>query len=56
MSREFGERIDVRDFPEELGADDRPRKREQHWPKRDRRSETMTPTLRRDSLLVKKLE
>lgn len=25
MSCELGKRIDVRDFPEELGADDRPR-------------------------------
>jgi len=44
MSCEFGERIDVRDFPEELGAYDCTREGEQHWPRRIHRSETTLPT------------
>ena len=40
MSCELGERIDVRDFPEELGAYDCAREGEQHWPRRTRPSET----------------
>jgi hypothetical protein len=59
MSCEFGERIRVRDLPEELGADDCPCEREQHWPRQIRPSEKASPNtqmLRIYSLLVKKLE
>ena len=43
MSREFGKRIDVRDFPEELGAYDCAREGEQHWPRRVHPSEMTLP-------------
>ena len=59
MSCEFGEGIDVRDFPEELGADDCPCEREQHYSRQIRPSETrllIVQMSRRDLLLVKKLE
>ena len=44
MSCEFGKRIDIRDFPEELGTYDCTREGEQHWPRQSYPSETMLPT------------